>query len=169
MSSTQRPLSFEHPQNQSIISTNPENPPLNEFPFDQSESDSYQTCPSSLIKPVEEPNQTTPDESIFLIRPYERGISLPITMKIDCDDIAFRLSTSSPIDIPLYSTNQPNSSSSSIHSEPILPIKRDSMSPASSVSLTSQQSDQQKIPSWLNTINTITTTTEGTDECMFIY
>jgi hypothetical protein len=148
------------------MSTNSENRPLNDFSFDRSESDSYKTCPSSITKSVEkQSDQTSPNENIFLIRQYERGVSLPVTMKIDCDDIAFRLSASSPIDTQLYPTNQSDfSPSSSAHSEPILLLKAGSISPASSLSLTN---DQPKIPSWLNTINTITTTMEGTDRRMF--
>jgi hypothetical protein len=143
-----------------MISTEPDDQPLNEFLHDRSESDSYQTCPSSIPKPIEDSDETTPDESIYLIRPYERGISLPITMKIDCDEMALRLSTSSPIETPLYSINPPDSSSSSAHSEPVFLPKRDSTSSASSSS-TSQQNDQQRVPSWLDIIDTITTTTGG--------
>jgi hypothetical protein len=148
------------------MSTNSENRPLNDFSFDRSESDSYKTCPSSITKSVEkQSDQTSPNENIFLIRQYERGVSLPVTMKIDCDDIAFRLSASSPIDTQLYPTNQSDfSPSPSAHSEPILLLKAGSISPASSLSLTD---DQPKIPSWLNKINTITTTMEGTDRRMF--
>jgi len=85
-------------------------------------------------------------------------------MKIDCDDIAFRLSTSSPIDTQLYSRIQPDLSSPSTHSEPPLPINTDLNSQASSPS----SNDQQKLPSWLNTINTVTTTTEESGGRMFI-
>jgi hypothetical protein len=86
-------------------------------------------------------------------------------MKIDCDDIAFRLSTSSPIDTQLYSRIQPDLSSPSTHSEPPLPIKIDSNNQASSPS----ENDQQKLSSsWLNTINTETTTTEESDGCMLL-
>jgi hypothetical protein len=144
---------------------------LNDFAFDKSESDSYHTCPSSISKPIKqselselnksEEQTTSPDENILLIRERERGVSLPVTMKIDCDDIAWRLSTSTPAETQLYSTLQPNLSSST-HSEPPIPIKTDSNSQASSLASSLHENDQQKIPSWLNTVNTITTTTEGT-------
>jgi hypothetical protein len=141
--------------------------------LDKSELDSYHTCPSSISKPVkqseltqtntsEEPNQTSPDENILLIRERERGVSLPVTMKIDCDDIAWRLSASTPAETQLYSTIQPYLSSPSLHSEPPLPINTESNRQVSSPPLSPLENDQQKIPSWLNTVNTVTTTTEGT-------
>jgi len=136
------------------------NRPLNELRFDISESDSYQTCPSSISK--QEKNQISSEENIFLIRESTRGVSLPITMKIDCDNMALRLSTSSPISTQLYSTIQLDLSSPSTHNEPSLPIKTDSHSVPSSPS----SIDQQKLPSWLNTINTVTTTTEESNERM---
>jgi hypothetical protein len=77
--------------------------------------------------------------------------------------MALRLSTSTPVDTVLYSTTQPDLSTPSTHSEPPLPIETNSNSRASSPSLSSNESDQQKIPSWLNTVNTVTTTTEGSD------
>ena len=137
---------------------------MNEYPYDISESDSYQTCPSTASKPAKE---TSSDENIYLIRENERGVSLPITMKIDCDDIAFRLSTSSPIDTQLYSRIPPDLSSLSTHSEPALPIKTNSNSQESSLSSNIHENDQQKQPSWLNTVNTITTKTDNTNGCMF--
>jgi len=71
-------------------------------------------------------------------------------MKIDCDNLALRLSASSPMDNKFYSKHLHDLSSPSTRSEPPL------SSPSSN--------DQQKLSSWLNTINTITTTTsEGAD------
>lgn len=153
---------------------------MNEFSFDLSESDSYKTCQSTINSsstskqqkqsqlfdlPISEQqeHQISPDEKIFLIRERERGVSLPVTMKIDYDNMALRLSNSTPIDDQLYSTNQTDLPSPSTHSEPIQ--KTASSSRASTPSLSSNESEQQKVPSssWLNTINTITTTTEGPD------
>lgn len=130
---------------------------MNDYQYDISESDSYQTCPSSVSKPItksseEKHDTSSSDENIYLIRENERGVSLPITMKIDLDDIAFRLSTSSPINTQLYTRNQSNLSSPSTHSEPPSSIRTDPYSPMNSP-------DQQKPSSWLNTVNTITTTT----------
>ena len=137
---------------------------------DPSESDSYKTCASSLAKPVEKQSEETErassDENLFLIHQRERGVSLPIIMKIDCDDMALRLSTSSPIDTHLHLTSQLHSSSST-HSEPPMPLGPVSDNPTSSFSLSSHESDQMAHPSWLNTINTVTTTTEGTAGRMF--
>jgi hypothetical protein len=84
-------------------------------------------------------------------------------MKIDCDDMALRLSTSTPIDAPLYSTTQTDLPSPSTISEPVQ--KTTSSSRASTPSLSSNESEQQKLPSssWLNTVNTITTTIQGPD------
>jgi len=84
-------------------------------------------------------------------------------MKINYDDMALRLSESTPIETQLYSTIETDLPSPSTHSEPIQ--KTTSSSRASTPSLSSNESEQQKIPSspWLNTINTITTTTEGPD------
>ncbi|CAF2940207.1 unnamed protein product [Rotaria sp. Silwood2] len=188
--STKRPLVFEYAQNEIKNLTNPEiltsgiplrpdkidlfNQSLNEYSLDRSETDSYQTCQSSIskhkkqyklneIKQSDEQDQTSPDESIFLIRERERGVSLPITMKIDCDDIALRLSTSTPIDSPLYLKLPLDLSSSSTHSEPPIPIKIDSNSRTSSLSSSSNENDQQKLPSWLNTVKTVITTREGSD------
>ncbi|UJR26171.1 hypothetical protein I4U23_007515 [Adineta vaga] len=158
------------------------NRPLNEFSFDISESDSFKTCASTInssstskqIKPSDlhqisiseqQEHQTSPDEKILLIRERERGVSLPVTMKIDYDDMALRLSASTPIDASLYSTaTETDLPSPSALSEPIQ--KTTSSSRASTPSLSSNESDQQKLPSsssWLNNINTITTTTEGPD------
>jgi hypothetical protein len=112
----------------------------------------------------EHEHQISPDEKIFLIRERERGVSLPVTMKIDYDDMALRLSTSTPIDAQLYSTTQTDLPSPSTHSEPIQ--KTTSSSRASTPSISSNESEQQQkpsSPSWLNTVNTITTTTEGPD------
>jgi hypothetical protein len=82
-------------------------------------------------------------------------------MKIDYDDMALRLSASTPIDAQLYPATQTDLPSPSTHSEPIQ--KTASSSRASTPSLSSVESDQQKLSSssWLNTVNTITTTTEG--------
>lgn len=45
---------------------------------------------------------TTSDERILLIRDSDRGISLPISMKIDCDHHPpHRLSVSIPTEVPL--------------------------------------------------------------------
>jgi hypothetical protein len=161
--SNKRPLSFQHHQ------IEPRNLPTNapprasdEFSLDISESDSYQTCPSSISKQVEphsefhqstEQHQTSPDEDIFLIHQPERRISLPITMNINCDDSALRLSASSPIDTQLYSPILPDLTSP-------LPMKTDSNSRSNSPL---SSSHEQKLPSWLDTINTITTKTEGSD------
>ncbi len=157
------------------------NRPLNEFSFDLSESESFKTCASTLNSssvskqqqqknqselfeksPIDE-HQISPDEKIFLIRERERGVSLPVTMKIDYDEMALRLSTSTPIDAQLYSTMQTDLPSPSTHSEPMQ--KTTSSSRASTPSLSSNESEQQKpsSSSWLNTVNTITTTNEGPD------
>ena len=102
-------------------------------------------------------HQGSPDEKIFLIRERERGVSLPVTMKLDYDDMALRLSTSTPI----YSKPQSDLPSPSTFSEPM------ATSRASTPSLSSNDSEQQlqKFPpsSWLNTVNTITTMIEGPD------
>ena len=168
------------------------NRPLNEFSFDVSESDSFKTCASTLnssstskqqkqselveIHPSgdddEHEHQTSPDEKIFLIRERERGVSLPVTMKIDYDDMALRLSTSTPIEGPFYSSAQTDLASPSTFSEPI--VKTTSSSRASTPSLSSNESEQAQqqqqqqqqnfsSSSWLNTVNTITTTIEGPD------
>ena len=153
---------------------------MNDFPFDVSESDSYKTCASTINSSTvskhqkqsdlfektlsEQPeHQISPDEKIILIRERERGVSLPVTMKIDCDDMALRLSTSTPIDVPLYSTTQTDLPSPLTNSEPIQ--KTTSSSRASTPSLSGNESEQQKLPSssWLNTVNTITTTIQGPD------
>ncbi|CAF1092250.1 unnamed protein product [Rotaria sordida] len=158
---------------------------LNEDLLDKSESNSYQTCQSSTTtttvkhkkehklnekEKFDEQYQTSPDESIFLIRERERGVSLPVTVKIDCDDITLRLSASTPIDSQLYSklplelsSSSSSSSSSLIHSEPSLSVKIDSNSRPSLLSLNSNENDQKTLPSWLNTVKTITTTKERTD------
>ena len=153
---------------------------MNEFPFELSESDSFKTCASTLNSstvskqqkhqselfeksPIEEDeHQASPDEKIFLIRERERGVSLPVTMKIDYDDMALRLSASTPIDAQLYSTTQTDLPSPSTHSEPIQ--KTTSSSRASTPSF-SNENEQPKpsSSSWLNTVNTITTTVEGPD------
>lgn len=80
-------------------------------------------------------------------------------MKIDCDDMAYRLSTSSPIHAQLYSRFELDFSPST-HSEPLLPIGTDPNSPVSS--------PLSNPPNWLNTVNTITTTMEGTAGCKYI-
>lgn len=154
---------------------------MNEFSFDASESDSFKTCASTInsssvskqVKqsevfeqtPIEEQeHQLSPDEKIFLIRERERGVSLPVTMKIDYDDMALRLSTSTPIDAQLYSPTQTDLPSPSTHSEPIQ--KTTSSSRASTPSLSSNESEQPKTASsssWLNTVNTVTTIIEGPD------
>ncbi|CAF0754068.1 unnamed protein product [Rotaria sordida] len=163
------------------------NRPLNEFPFDVSESDSFKTCASTINSssiskqqkqsdlhnlPIIEQKEprTSPDEKIILIRERERGVSLPVTMKIDYDDMALRLSSSTPIDAKLYSTTQtdlppppPTPPSSTTFSE--LAETATSSSRASTQSLSSNESEKQKIPSpsWLNTTNTTITTIEGPD------
>ncbi|CAF1188336.1 unnamed protein product [Rotaria sp. Silwood1] len=180
--STKRPLVFQHIQDETINLTYPEiltnnislqtdiidliNQSLDDNLLDRSESDTYQTCQSSIskykkksklneIKTSDEQDQTSTDESIFLIRERERGVSLPITMKIDCDDIALRLSTSTPIDNPLLYKKLSFDLSSSTHSEPpLLPIHIDSNSQPSSSSLNNNENEQQKLPSWLNTVTT---------------
>jgi hypothetical protein len=84
-------------------------------------------------------------------------------MKIDYDDMALRLSASTPFDAPLYPTTQTDLPSPSTSSEPIQ--KTTSSSRASTPSLSSNESEQQKFSSssWLNTVNTIVTTIEGPD------
>ena len=95
-------------------------------------------------------------------------------MKIDYDDMAFRLSSSTPIEAPFYEGAQADLPSPSTFSEPI--VKTTSSSRASTPSLSSndseqaqqqqqQQQQQQNFSSssWLNTVNTITTTIEGPD------
>ena len=77
------------------------------MPIDASESDSFHTCASSQSKQEQETSelrQESPDDKILLIRERERGISLPVLMKINCDDLPVRLSTSTPTDAPVYST-----------------------------------------------------------------
>jgi hypothetical protein len=156
------------------------NRPLNEFSFDVSESDSFKTCASTINSSTvskhqkqsdlldkslseQQEHQISPEDQIILIRERERGVSLPVTMKIDCDDMALRLSNSTPIDAPLYSTTQTDLPSPSTHSEPMQ--KTTSSSRASTPSLSSNESEQQKLSSssWLNTVNTITTTIQGPD------
>jgi hypothetical protein len=88
-------------------------------------------------------------------------------MRIDYDDIAVRLSTSSPIDTQLYSQIPPDLSSPSTHSEPPIHTKSESNSELNSPSVDNYENNLQKSPSWLNTVNTITTTMEGFDERMF--
>lgn len=154
---------------------------MNDFPFDASESDSFKTCASTINSSSvskqtkqsevfeqtpndEQEHQLSPDEKIFLIRERERGVSLPVTMKIDYDDMALRLSTSTPIDAQLYSPAQTDLPSPSTHSEPMQ--KTTSSSRASTPSLSSNECEQPKTSpssSWLNTVNTITTTIEGPD------
>ncbi|UJR22812.1 hypothetical protein I4U23_025842 [Adineta vaga] len=139
------------------------NQPVNDLTFDISEADSYQTCPSSIArppKPIElnenkkplEKIHSSPEESIFLICERERGVSLPITMNIDYDDIAFRLSTSTPNDAQLCSSIATDFSSA-------LPSKSTPPIQASTPSL----NNPQKSTTWLNNVNTVTTTTEGSD------
>jgi hypothetical protein len=84
-------------------------------------------------------------------------------MKIDYDDMALRLSTSTPIDASLYSTIQTDLPSPSTYSEPIQKTTSDSR--ASTPSLSSNESDphQKYSSSWLNTVNTVSTTAEGPD------
>ncbi|CAF1588435.1 unnamed protein product, partial [Adineta ricciae] len=193
---TTNPTQLQAPVQQRLKTTSPDpsshsgavdvfNRPLNEFSFDVSESDSFKTCASTINSssvskqtktsdlyqvPISEQreHQTSPDEKILLIRERERGVSLPVTMKIDYDDMALRLSTSTPIDAPLYPppTQADLPLSSSALGEPMLKIT--SSSRASTPSLSSNESEQQKLPSststsWLNTINTITTTIQGPD------
>ncbi|CAM4876183.1 unnamed protein product [Rotaria socialis] len=158
------------------------NRPLNEFSFDMSESDSFKTCASTITSSVtskqfkqsdlfntpiseqdEQQRLSSPDEKIILIRECERGISLPATMKIQFDDMALRLSASTPIDAALYSTTQTDLPSPSTLSEPMQ--KTISSCHTSTTSLSSNESEKQKLPSqsWLNTTNTITATNEGPD------
>jgi hypothetical protein len=162
------------------------NRPLNEFSFELSENDSFKTCASTInsssiskqMKQSEsrqqqqqqqqrlDEHQSSPDERILLIRERERGVSLPVTMKIDYDDMALRLSTSTPIEAPFYSEIDVDMPTSSMSNEPM--PKTASSSRASTPSLNSNENElqQQMHPSsssWLNTINTITTTTEGPD------
>ncbi|CAM4794991.1 unnamed protein product [Rotaria magnacalcarata] len=190
-SSANRPLSYQQRQDQATTITHTDMLPshlpsvrpdtidlvtrsLSELPVNASESDSYHTCPSSIsksqkhnklheIKSSEEQRQTSPDESIILIRERERGVSLPVTMKIDCDDIALRLSTSTPIDTNLYSITPYELASPSTHSEPPLPDISDSSGRQSSASLINYEHDRQKLPPWLNTEKTVTTINEDSD------
>ncbi|CAF4224284.1 unnamed protein product, partial [Rotaria sp. Silwood2] len=157
------------------------NRPLNEFSFDVSESDSFKTCTSTInSSPVskqqkqselynlpiieQKEHQTSPDEKIFLIRERERGVSLPVTMKIDYDDMALRLSSSTPIDTQLYSTTQTDLPPSSATFSELIE-KTTSSSRESTQSLSSNESEKQKFPSpsWLNTTNTTITIIEGPD------
>ena len=115
---------------------------------------------------VDEPDEKeSPEEKIYLIRERERGVSLPVTMKIDYDDMALRLSTSTPIEAPVYLQSQDDAASPSALSEPM--IKGETSSRASTPSLSSNDSEQQatKFPpsSWLNTVNTFTTMVDGPD------
>lgn len=134
------------------------------------ESDSYKTCASSLVKPVEkkseETEQASSDDNLFLIHQRERGVSLPVLMTINCDDIALRLSTSSPIDTHSHPIGQLQSASST-HSEPPITLRPTLDNPASSFSVSSHESEQIPHPSWLSTINTVTTTTGETAGRMF--
>ena len=142
---------------------------------DTSESDSFQTCPLSQSKQQnhlelnrihqsDEDRPDSQDEKIFLIRERERGVSLPVTVKIDYDNMALRLSTSTPIDVQLHSTRESDLSSSSLsaaaiaRSGPLILLKTSSSNRASSQSLSSHESEQGKQPSWLNTVNTVRTT-----------
>ena len=142
---------------------------------DTSESDSFQTCPLSQSKQQnhlelnrihhsDEYRPDSQDEKIFLIRERERGVSLPVTVKIDYDNMALRLSTSTPIDVQLHSTRESDLSSSSssaaaiARSGPLILLKTSSSNRASSQSLSSHESEQGKQPSWLNTVNTVRTT-----------
>ncbi|CAF1474730.1 unnamed protein product [Adineta steineri] len=183
--SLRRPLSFQpnrnsttnDPQSEILTTGVPLRPnlkettnrPTNNFSFEKSESDSYHTCPSSIYKQrqqselneklnrTQQQTQSSPEESIFLICERERGVSLPVTMNIDYDDIAFRLSTSTPNEAQLCSTRQTNLLAR-------LSSKTESSCRASSPSLNSYDNDQQKRSSWLNNLNTFTTTTDDTNE-----
>jgi hypothetical protein len=141
---------------------------------DTSESDSFQTCPLSQSKQQnhlelnrihhsDEYRHESQDEKIFLIRERERGVSLPVTVKIDYDNMALRLSTSTPVDVQLHSARESDLSSSSssavavARSGPLILLKTSSSNRASSQSLSSHESEQGKQPTWLNTINTVTT------------
>lgn len=129
---------------------------MNEFPFDQSEADSYYTCPSSTSKHTKPPEMiarnpqpddkvySSPEESIFLIRERERGVSLPVTMNIHLDDMALHLSTSTPNEAQLCSGATTN-----LLAQPSLSTLN---CPASS--------EPQPPPSWLNNVNTVTTSAE---------
>lgn len=139
-----------------------------------SESESYRTCQSSLPKSQiqsnvhEEPKydneeETSSDESILLIRERERGVSLPISMKIDCDEIALRLSTSTPMEGHFYLTRPYELPSPSTHSEPPLPEIPESMHRLSSSSLYDNENNSKPLPSSLNTAKT-ETTTEASDK-----
>ncbi|CAF4445343.1 unnamed protein product, partial [Adineta steineri] len=111
---------------------------------------------------TQQQTQSSPEESIFLICERERGVSLPVTMNIDYDDITFRLSTSTPNEAQLCSTRQ-------THLLARLSTKTESSCRASSPSLNSYDNDQQKRSSWLNNLNTFTTTTDDTNERMLLY
>ncbi|CAF0888530.1 unnamed protein product [Adineta ricciae] len=181
--SLRRPLSFQPHRDQTMNSIPTEilttgiplrpdtldafNQPANELAFDISEADSYQTCPSSIARPQRQMELTeheqlqnkvcsSPEESIFLICERERGVSLPITMNINCDEITFRLSTSTPNDAQLCPSIETDLSSNPL-------LKPSSPNPTSMSSLSIQKSNQQIPSTWLNNVNTVTTTTEGSD------
>ena len=59
-------------------------------------------CKLNEMKHSEEQSRINLNENVFLIREDERGVSLPVIMKIDCDDIAVRLSASTPINTNTY-------------------------------------------------------------------
>ena len=140
---------------------------------DTSESDSFQTCPLSQSKQQNhlelnrihhsnEYRHDSQEEKIFLIRERERGVSLPVTVKIDYDNMALRLSSSTPIDVQLHSARESDLSSSSApavvaRSGPLILLKTSSSNRASSQSLSSHESEQDKQPSWLNPVNAIRT------------
>lgn len=153
------------------------NRPLNEFSFDLSESDSFKTCASTISSSVTSKTQKqselfatpiaeeseraqSPDEKIILIRERERGVSLPVTVKLQYDDLALRPSASTPIDASLYSTDQTDQPPSPTMFNETM---EKTSSRESTASISSNESEKQKPPSqsWLNTTNTITTTTEG--------
>ena len=155
--------------------------PLNEFAFDQSETDSFQTCastinssqsskhqqksdyfetlPSGLAEDDEDGDDDDDEENIFLIRESQRGVSLPVTMKLDYDDMALRLPASASMEAPHYSTRQTDPGLETTR------LQTASSSRASTPSLSGTENEQHKLPSssWLNTVNTITTMIEGPD------
>ena len=110
---------------------------------------------TQIRKPLDN-THPSPEERIFLICERERGVSLPVTMNIDYDDMAFRLSTSTPDDAQLCSSTQTSLSVP-------LPVKTSSTAQASSSALSSPKNNEPKPSSWLDNVNTVMTTTEGAD------
>jgi hypothetical protein len=116
--------------------------------IERSTSHSCRTCSSLSLKHQQ---STCTDERNFVIHEHERGVSLPMTMKIDYDNIGLRLSTSMPAEIFMYSNRCTDVSSSTYRQT------------HRGKEIRSHDVEQRSnLRARLNTINTITTT-----DCMF--